>query len=195
MLVFERQTAAEPWLITYAMGYAGTVPLLAAPAHLGSVPTSTPPASTPFVQLAILFTSLRQTGTPLAGDWWNSLINEPGKELTDYASELAQGYEVDQSRGIVPEANFGVDDLSEPFSIPGGSMSCATITGEVTMSPADGSTIVQTNASSAFGALVPPGTYATVTFHEVVDTCLVLVKGFYGMQGLSGGTYSATWTK
>jgi hypothetical protein len=63
------------------------------------------------------------------------------------------------------------------------------------MAPADGSSMVQTNSSSAFGPLVPPGTYSTITFHETVDTCLVLVNGIYGMQGMSGGTYSATWTK
>jgi hypothetical protein len=195
MLVFERQTAGEPWLITYAMGYGGTVPLLTAPADLGSVPTSTSPSPGPFNELAALFDSVRQTGSPPAGGWWNSLINEPGKELTDFVSELADGYYIDQSLGVAPQANFGLDDLSTAFPVPGGSISCATITAEVTMAPAVGSSMVQTNSSSAFGPLVPPGTYSTITFHEAVDTCLVLVNGIYGMQGMSGGTYSATWTK
>ncbi len=195
MLVFERQTAAGPWLITYAMGYAGTVHLLDAPTKLGYTPTSTPLESTPFVELAALFQSLRQTGVPLAGDWWNSLINEPRKELTDFASGLTSGYDLDQALGVVPEATFGVDDYSASFSVPGGAISCATITGQVTMRPQDGLTMAQTNGSSVFGPLVPPGAYSSVTFHESVDTCLVLLKGIYEMQGMSGGTYSATWTK
>ena len=53
----------------------------------------------------------------------------------------------------------------------------------------------QTNGSSVFGPLVPPGAYTSVAFHEAVDTCLVLLNGVYEMQGMSGGTYSATWTK
>ncbi len=193
MLVFERQTPGEPWLITYAMGYAGTVPLLTAPADLGSVTTS--PSPGPFNELAGLFDSLRQTGSPPAGGWWNSVINEPGKELTNFASNLAEGYDLDEALGIAPEANYGLDDLSVAFPVPGGSIACAVINAEVTMAHADGSSIVQTNANSAFGPLVPPGTYSTITFHEAVDTCVVLVNGIYGMQGLSGGTYSATWTK
>ena len=193
MMVFERQTAAAPWLITYDMGYAGTVPLLTSPVALGLAPTSSTPGTTPFVELASLFQSLRQTGSPLAGDIWDSLINEPDKELSDFASDLTDGYDLDESFGIDVVATFGMNDYSTAFAVPGGSMTCATITGEVITRPAQGSTM--TNIGTTFGPLVPPGNYSSVTFHEAVDTCVMLVDGVYDMQGLSGGTYSATFTR
>ena len=75
-LVFERQTDREPWMITYATGYGGTRHLLGTTSQLGSAPMAINPGSTPFVALAALFQSLRETGSALRGNLWSSSIKD-----------------------------------------------------------------------------------------------------------------------
>jgi hypothetical protein len=193
-LVFERQTDREPWMITYATGYGGTRHLLGTTSQLGSAPMAINPGSTPFVALAALFQSLRETGSALRGNLWSSSIKDPGYELTEFATDLTEGYELDHGSGIDVSATYGVDDFSPDFAMPAGSLACATITAEVFMHRADGSPMTQTNTGAIFGPLVPPGNFSTITFHEAVDTCVEVVGRTYELEGLVGGTYSVTWT-
>jgi hypothetical protein len=138
-----------------------------------------------------MFQSLRQTGQPPSGNVWDSSIDYPGHQPTDFANDLISTYETDGDFGILPSVSYKVTGLSPSFSVPEGDLACATITTRMSLRPSHGTEIEQPPTEGAFGSLLPPGEYSSVTEQGSVQVCVIRQAGTSFVQGLLGGDYNA----
>jgi hypothetical protein len=191
LAVFEKENSTARWLITYISGYGGGDPVITDPSLLDAAPAEDPPVLQSFQQLAAMLQSLRQTGKPPSGNVWDPSIDYPGRQPTDFANDLVSTYKTDGDFGILPSASYKVTGLSPGFSVPEGDIECATITTQMSLRPAHGSEIEQPSTEGAFGSLLPPGEYSSVTEQGSVQVCVIRQAGTSFVQGLLGGDYSA----
>ena len=161
------------------------------PSLLDAAPAEDSPVLQSFQQLAAMLQSLRQTGKPPLGNVWDPSIDYPGRQPTDFANDLVSTYKTDGDFGILPSASYTVTGLSPSFSVPEGDLECATITTRMSLRPAHGTEIEQPSTEGAFGSLLPPGEYSSVTEQGSVQVCVIRQAGTSFVQGLLGGDYSA----
>jgi hypothetical protein len=138
-----------------------------------------------------MFKSLRQTGLPPSGNAWDSTIENPGHQPSDFANGLISSLQTDDAFDMVTSASYGVTSLSPSFSVAGGDIECATITSLLSFRPVRGTEIQQPSTDGAFGQLVPPGEYSSVTEQGSMNVCLLQQGRITSVQGLLGGDYNA----
>lgn len=190
--VFAKQSASARWLIMYLSGYGGSQHSLYPGALLSQEPPPLLPGDQPFVDMAKLLASERQSGAPPSGDFWDSNAEEQSGEIADVADNLRQTYDDDQNSGLQASADFYVANYSQAFSAGSYGAQCAEIIGSVLVTSRYSTPVVQPQSQTAFGPLAP-GDYSSVTEMDVYELCMDQRTTDYVFAiTLTGNTYSFT---
>jgi hypothetical protein len=188
--IFGKQSASAPWLIMYLSGYGGSERSLYRGTLLSQEPPRLLPGAQPFVSMAELLASERQTGAPPRGDFWDSNAEEGSGEIADVADNLRETYDDDQNAGLQASADFYVANYSPAFSAGSYGAQCAEIIGRVLVTSKYSTPVVQPQSGTAFGPLAP-GNYSSVTEMDVYELCMDQRTTDYVFAiALSGNTYS-----
>jgi hypothetical protein len=192
MAVFGKQSASASWLITYLSGYGGSQHSLYPGASLSREPPQLVPGDEPFVDMADLLASERQSGAPPSSDFWDASAEEHSGEIADVADGLRETYENDQISGMQASASYYVANYSPTFSAGPYGAQCAEIVGRVLVTSKYSAPLVQPQSQTSFGPL-GPGDYSSVTEMDVYELCIDQRTTDYAFAiGLTGNTYSYT---
>jgi len=179
MLVFTKAGPGRPWLVAVDSGFGprGAVP------HLGQPATGSDFAPAPSAAVRAREAAL---STRLAAVWQKtkqdgripaqSTFDISGETLSRLAKIAEHPQGTMQANGIQGTFQFFVDHTDPLFTFGAGryDIACQAIREKVVYSGPNGRPLAQDQAQRAWGALLPPGTYPSVTSRDAWQTCFVL---------------------
>lgn len=182
LLVFTKSAAGRPWLLAEDSGYG---PLLGQQVGLGHLRTvegsdyALPVtrqqhvrAQTLARQLAQLWQRAKQTGRIPT----SSVFNLTGNLRTQLQSFATNRQDTLQTNGELGHYTFSVDsaDRMYEFDDSGYDIACQVVRDTVVSRDPTGAPIVQDVGRKAWGPLLAPGRYRTVTSRDAWQTCFVI---------------------
>ena len=193
LLVFEKISAGQPWIITQVTNWLGTGGwLLSTPGGM-SQPEADPVLVAnlrkELAALALMFQQARASGTVASSNFWYPLVHQlnmnPGAEV----AELESHYKSDmQTPGMRLSVVDSVSDISIGFSTVRGPTICGDIVGTIVeTAPA----IVQDARRLNYGPFVTPGDHRSITEYANTDVCLAFTSRHIRLLGLQGGEWIA----
>jgi hypothetical protein len=207
IMVFTRQSAADPWMVALDTGYSGFTVMdeepaadasgfdQQAPTFPGIDPTALPG------QLAAYWQHWKTAGGPPAGSdfahgSWTDLM---GQHLYAYRQQLAAIGEVERATytadpHVDGEWTYALDESVNGPLYPGWAISCGTVSYSAVITASRGSALIQPADQSEWGTLLPTGSYSQITNKGLHQSCFLLQPGYrnVGVIGSNGDVIQVT---
>ena len=197
-VVFTKPSATTPWVIASIAGYTGGGGLDGFTAYSDAAPATVPfplqDAAQAYVDYFQGLDTTHDPGTGLPAHYAHDNILD---------SEVGDTTQIRQRRvadGLHETFTHAVDQVSPVFAqvIDGslyGAMECFSVRSTDVVTPTGSAPIVQPADEQEWGLLVPPGSYASLTFTQEDDSCVEesLTSGIT-LDSESGGTYAISTT-
>jgi hypothetical protein len=189
LTIFTKPSPTTGWRISYYLQFGDPTPLLA-PSGLVDTQGSQGnvfPTQYAFSSFASALTGARDAGRIPMTNYWGGAVHYPNSMLGQLLTQLLSAHHYDAAGGgrSIQHPYF-VQDHSIPFAINDGDMECATITGWGRYVKDNQ---VQPSDRSAFGNLLAPGVYSSVSNVATRQICISYVSTALKFIGLNGGVW------
>ena len=190
LAVFEKQGPKAHWMITYIAGYGGDSPTLDLPSLLNARAAADPPLPQDFSQLlGIPISQAVRSATrwqPVGSD--DVRFDAPAWRPCQWIGRLASDRRRFRDDSSV---SYSVTSYSPSFGVDDGDVRSATLASRIVLRSAQGAYVEQPPTEGAFGSLLSPGDYSSVTEEGSLDVCLLRVGDNTTVKGEIGGLYNA----
>jgi len=191
LVTFEQLRPRSSWLIANMVTYGGSTRTLKATSKAtmdANGPVQVPPML--FGDLVAAFQSAGTTGSVPSTNFWAH--KQPGHEPWDTIASMEASHRTDVADHYRETIKFTLAAKTATFDVSLGSLQCAAIAGSWKLTHG---TFVQPANRSAYGVLLAPGRYSSITFHSVRNVCVIQEPARIGRgSGLLGDVYSITGT-
>jgi hypothetical protein len=197
-VVFTKTGSNSPWVIAFIAGYAegGGLAGLTGFSDLSPTTVQFPLQEAPqaYVDYFQNLDTTGDTGTGLPSNFAQDNI------LSTEVSDTSRIRQTRLAEGLHETFTHTIDQVSPVFAqvVSGslyGSMECFSVRSTDVITSANGAPIIQPADQDKWGLLVPPGSYASLTFTQEDDSCVEesFTSGIT-LNAESGGTYTISTT-